>query len=103
MQKEGHILLEKVETNTESITVVQWLLQVILCKKKTTKQNKTKQSKQTKKILLLLQELKQCREFPSYFSGHECRQRKYIKENSPAIPPKANKFLQYIWQLQFLI
>ena len=48
MQKEGHILLEKVETNTESITVAQWLLQVILCKKKTTKkktkQNKTKQT-----------------------------------------------------------
>ena len=44
MQKGGHILLEKVETNTESITVAQWLLQVILCKKKTTKQNKTKQT-----------------------------------------------------------
>ena len=102
MQKEGHILLEKVETNTESITVAQWLLQVILCKKKKN-EKKTKQSKQTEKILPLLQEVKQCREFPSYFSGRECRQRKYIKENSPAIPPKANKFLQYIWQLQFLI
>ena len=93
--------MKKVETNKESITVAQWLLQVILCKK--TKQNKTKQSKQTKKNLPLLQEVKQFREFPSYFSGHECRQRTYIKENSPAIPPKADKFLQYIWQLQFLI
>ena len=92
------------ETNTESITVAQWLLQVILCKKrKQNEKKKTKQIKQTKKILPLLQEVKQCREFPSYFSGRECRQRKYIKENSPAIPPKANKFLQYIWQLQFLI
>ena len=95
------------ETNKESITVAQWQLQVILCKKKQQqqkkKQNKTKQSKQTKKNLPLLQEVKQFREFPSYFSGHECRQRKYIKENSSAIPPKADKFLQYIWQLQFLI
>ena len=33
-KRKGHILLEKVETNTESITVAQWLLQVILCKKK---------------------------------------------------------------------
>ena len=93
------------ETNTESITVAQWLLQVILRKKNKTKQNKAKQSKQktNKKILPLLQEVKQCREYPSYFSGHECRQRKYIKENSPAIPPKAYKFLQYTWQLQFFI
>ena len=47
MQKEGHILLEKVETNTESITVAQWLLQVILCKKKTTKQNKANKQKKS--------------------------------------------------------
>ena len=50
MQKEGHILLEKVETNTESITVAQWLLQVILCKKrkKTKKKRKKKQNKSNK-------------------------------------------------------
>ena len=40
-KRKGHFLLEKVETNTESITVAQWLLQVILRKKK----NKTKQTK----------------------------------------------------------
>ena len=48
MQKGGHILLEKVETNTESITVAQWLLQVILCKKKNEKkQNKANKQKKS--------------------------------------------------------
>ena len=39
------------ETNTESITVAQWLLQVILRKKKQnkTKQSKTKQTKNKQK------------------------------------------------------
>ena len=49
-KRKGHFILEKVETNTESITVAQWLLQVILRKKNNkTKQSKTKQTKNKQK------------------------------------------------------